>query len=201
MYAFITGKTAHLQPTSVLIENQGIGYLVHISLYTYSAIKDQSEVRLYTHVVIKNESQASSLFSIYGFADEKERNLFLDLVSVSGVGNSTAQLILSSFSPDELISVIASGNAPQLQKVKGIGQKTAQRVIIDLKDKFGKGLDPDKIISSSGNTTRTEALSALLTLGFSRAQAEKVLDRVMKDSGSGASVEKLIRMSLALLAS
>ncbi len=197
MYSYICGKVRSLSPTSVLIDNQGIGFHIQISLHTYSAIKDSAEVQLYTHVVIRNESQASSLFSIYGFAGEQEKDLFLHLVSVSGVGNNTAQLILSSFEPTDLMHAIASGNVSALQKVKGIGSKTAQRIIIDLKDKMSKHSGELKIQSPSGNTAREEALSALVTLGFSKINAEKALDR----SGKSDSVEQLIKAALAHLAS
>jgi len=201
MYFYICGKIRAVTPTSVLIDNQGIGFLVQISLHTYSAIKDLNEVQLYTHCIIKTESQAVSMFGIYGFADEQERSLFMDLISVSGVGNNTAQLILSSFEPQKLVQSIATGDVAALQKVKGIGSKTAQRIIIDLKDKMGKSAGDFKIPVFEGNTVREESLSALLTLGFSRIPAEKAVERSIREHSTGATVELIIKAALGYLSS
>jgi Holliday junction DNA helicase RuvA len=151
-------------------------------------------------VVIRHESQASSTFGIYGFSGKDERRLFLQLTSVSGVGNNTAILILSSFGPADLMHVITSGDVANLQKIKGIGAKTAQRIIVDLKDKLGKVTDT-KIPAYEGNTVRSESLSALLTLGFNRKVAEKAVDKVLQDLGNTASVEEVIREALGNLAS
>ncbi len=201
MYFYICGKIRSVSPTSVIIDNQGMGYQVQISLHTYSAIKDLKEVQLFTHCIIKNESQASSLFAIFGFAEEAERKLFMELISVSGVGNNTAQLILSSFEPHRLIQSIASGDVGALQKVKGIGSKTAQRIIIDLKDKMSKSSGDLKIPVLEGNRQREESLSALLTLGFSRIPAEKAVDKVIRENGSEATVELIIKGALGYLSS
>jgi Holliday junction DNA helicase RuvA len=201
MYSYICGKIRVLNPTSVLVDNQGIGFQIHISLQTYSAIKDVEEVQIYTHCVIKNESQASSVFAIYGFATEQERSVFLNLISVSGVGNNTAQLILSSFDPADLVQIIASGNAGTLQKVKGIGTKTAQRIILDLKDKMIKGAGDMQIPVSKGNSIREESLSALLTLGFNRLAADKAVDKSLKEQPQDATVEKIIKAALSYLSS
>ena len=201
MYAYICGKVRAVSPTSVLIDNQGMGYQVQISLHTYSAIKELKEVQLYTHCIIKVESQAVSQFAIYGFADEKERSLFLDLISVSGVGNNTAQLILSSFEPGDLVNVIASGNVGALQKVKGIGSKSAQRIIIDLKDKILKSVGELKIPVFAGNTIKEESLSALVTLGFTRMNAEKAVEKAMREKSVDATVEKIIKAALGYLSS
>lgn len=202
MYSYLQGKVKSLSPTAVLIENQGIGYHIQISLQTYSAIKDLQDAKIHTFCVIKAENQSNSFFSIYGFATEQERQLFLQLVSVSGVGHNTAQLILSSFESDQLVRVIASGDSATMMKVKGIGGKTAQRIIIDLKDKIGKGM-PELATSGSisGNNVNEEALSALLTLGFNRAAAEKALSKTTKDLGTDAKVEDLIKSALGHLAS
>jgi Holliday junction DNA helicase RuvA len=178
-----------------------MGFLIQISLHTYSAFKDKQEVQVYTHCVIKTENQANSLFVIYGFADEQERSLFLQLVSVSGVGNNTAQLILSSFEPSDLGGVIASGNVGALQKVKGIGSKTAQRIIIDLKDKVLKQTGDVKFPSQPGNTTRDEALSALLTLGFTRVAADKAVEKSIREQPHGSNVELIIKTALGYLSS
>ena len=201
MYSYIRGEIRSLTPTSVLIDNQGMGFHIHISLQTFSALKDLKQAQVFTHCVIKNESQASSVFSIYGFASEQERDLFLDLVSVSGVGNNTAQLILSSFVPASLVSSIASGNAAALQKVKGIGGKTAQRIVLDLRDRMQKQPGLSNLPSLSGNTLREESLSALLTLGFNRLAAEKAVDKALSGSGQEASVEKVIKSALSFLSS
>ena len=201
MYAYICGKIRAVSPTSVLIDNQGMGFQVQISLHTYSAIKELKEVQLYTHCIIKVESQAVSQFAIYGFADEKERSLFLDLISVSGVGNNTAQLILSSFEPGDLVNVIASGNVGALQKVKGIGSKSAQRIIIDLKDKILKSVGELKIPVFAGNTIKEESLSALVTLGFTRMNAEKAVEKAMREKSDDATVEKIIKAALGYLSS
>ena len=190
-----------MNPTSVIIDNQGIGYLIQISLHTYSAIKELKEVQLFTHCIIKTESQAVSLFAIYGFADEQERALFMELISVSGVGNNTAQLILSSFEPQKLVQSIASGDVAALQKVKGIGSKTAQRIIIDLKDKMSKSAGEINIPLFEGNTRRSESLSALLTLGFSKIPAEKAVDRAIKEQSSNTTVESIIKAALGYLSS
>lgn len=202
MFSYINGKIKSLTPTSLLIENQGIGYQIQISLQTYSALKDRAETLIHTFCVIKAENQSNSFYSIYGFATENERQLFLQLVSVSGVGHNTAQLILSSFEPDYLVRVIASGDAATIMKVKGIGGKTAQRIIIDLKDKIGKGL-PEISLSgiAAGNNVSDEALSALMTLGFNKAAAEKALMKSTKDLGGDAKVEDLIKSALGHLAS
>lgn len=201
MYYYISGKVRSVNPTSVLVDNRGIGYLIHISLQTYAKIKEMQEVQLFTHCIIKNESQASSLFAIYGFADEQEKGIFMDLISVSGVGNNTAQLILSSFDPSDLIQAIASGNVAALQKVKGIGNKTAQRIIVDLKDKILKTSGDLKIQAPAGNSNREESLSALLTLGFNKTAAEKAVDKAMKDSGTDTTVEHVIKTALGYLSS
>ncbi len=201
MYFYISGKIRSVNPTSVLIDNQGIGFLIQISLHTYSAIKELKEVQLFTHCIIKTESQAVSLFAIYGFADEQERALFTELISVSGVGNNTAQLILSSFEPQKLVQSIASGDVAALQKVKGIGSKTAQRIIIDLKDKMSKSAGEINIPVFEGNTQRSESLSALLTLGFSKIPAEKAVDKAIKELTASATVESIIKAALSYLSS
>ncbi|MFZ9942417.1 MAG: Holliday junction branch migration protein RuvA [Bacteroidia bacterium] len=202
MFSYIQGKIKSLSPTSVLLENQGLGYKINISLQTYSALKDQNEALIHTFCVIKAENQSNSFFSIYGFATDQERQLFLQLVSVSGVGHNTAQLILSSFDPERLVRIIASGDAATMMKVKGIGGKSAQRIIIDLKDKIGKGMSDFSVTGMTvGNNVNDEALSALVTLGFNRVAAEKALMKSSKDIGLDANVEDLIKSALGHLAS
>jgi Holliday junction DNA helicase RuvA len=196
MYSYICGKIRTISPTTVLLDNGGLGFQIQISLHTYSAIKDLKEVQLFTHCILKNENQAVSVFAIYGFAREAERILFMQLISVSGVGNNTAQLILSSFGPSDLVQAIASGNVAALQRVKGIGSKTAQRIIVDLRDKIAKTSVHTEIPVPGGNTLRDEALSALLTLGFARAAAEKALDRAFAGLKGEANVESVIKAAL-----
>ena len=201
MYSYISGKVRSLNPTSVVLENQGMGFHILISLHTFSAIKELTEIRLFTHCILKTESQAVAQFAIYGFAEEQEKNLFMELISVSGVGNNTAQLILSSFEPGSLVQAIAAGDVAALQKVKGIGSKTAQRIIIDLKDKISKSAGEFKITLKQGNTVRDESLSALLTLGFSRGTAEKAVEKAMREHASGTTVENIIKAALNFLSS
>jgi Holliday junction DNA helicase RuvA len=201
MYSYICGKVRSINPTSLLIDNQGIGYQIQISLQTYTAFKDLQEVQVHTFCVIKSENQSNSVFAIYGFATEQERQLFLLLVSVSGVGHNTAQLILSSFEPAQLVRVISTGDAATMQKVKGIGGKTAQRIMIDLKDKIGKAADGQTVTAFADNNTGDEALSALLTLGFNKTAAEKAMGRTVKELGADARVEDLIKTALLHLAS
>ncbi len=200
MYEYVKGKIVNLTPTYVIIEVQGIGYHIHISLNTFTAIKDSREAKLFTHAVIRTETQSSSNMAMYGFSDEQERNLFLQLTSVSGVGNNTALLILSSYGPEELVSLIGGGDVASMQKIKGIGAKTAQRIIVDLKDTVGK-VTGIKIKPYEGNTIRSESLSALLTLGFNRSSAEKALEKALPASDSDATVEQVIKVALGHLSS
>ena len=193
MYAYISGKLTEKNPAYVVIDVQGIGYQLHISLNTYSAIQALDVVRLYTHFSVREDAQ-----QLYGFFEEEERNLFLQLISVSGVGANTARVILSSLSTHEAIEAIASGNAAALQRVKGIGAKTAQRIVVDLRDKVGKGAPTGQKTGIAYNTNKEEALSALLILGFNKAAAEKVVGRLLAEDASMA-VDKLIREALRLL--
>lgn len=193
MYEFIIGKARSLSATSVVVETNGIGYFVNISLQTYSKIKSLEEVKLYLHFHVREDAQ---LF--YGFADEVERELFRYLLSVSGVGANTARLILSSLTTEEVFEAITQGNSSVLQGVKGIGAKTAQRIVIDLRDKLGKaGIEVEKV-DVSHNTLREEALSGLLILGFGKPAAEKAINRVLKQKQID-SVEDLIKETLKTL--
>jgi len=193
MYAYISGSLVSKNPAFVVLEANGIGYQLHISLNTYAAIGDQKEVKLYTYLAIREDAHI-----LFGFADERERALFLQLISVSGVGPNTARLILSSLTADETIEAISLGNIHVLQSVKGIGGKTAQRILVDLKDKVAKAASLPEKVESAHNRLKEEALSGLLILGFVRSQAEKALDRVLK-STPGASVEVLIKEALKIL--
>jgi len=193
MYEFLSGKLAEKNPTYVVVENNGIGYMINISLNTFSKIKDQNEAKLFTHFYVREDAQI-----LYGFADETERELFRFLLSVSGVGASTAKLILSSLTTEEVYEAITQGNAPVLQSVKGVGGKTAQRIIIDLRDKLTKaGIELEKV-DFSHNTLKDEALSGLLILGFNKTTAEKAVNRILK-RGSVSSVEELIKEALKAL--
>ncbi len=190
MYEYFSGRLVEKTPTYVVVDNHGIGYTIYISLNTFDKIKEETSVKLFVHFVVREDAQI-----LYGFADEQERALFRALITVSGVGANTARLVLSSLTTDEAYNAIASGDAAVLQSVKGIGAKTAQRIVVDLKDKLVKqGFLPDKL-SLSNNTMKNEALSGLVILGFNKAVASKVLDRILKNS-SFDSVETLIKEAL-----
>ncbi len=193
MYAFIRGRLAEITPTYVIIENQGIGYFINITVNTYSQIKDLKEVTLFTHLVVREDAHI-----LYGFAKENERQLFLMLITVSGVGANTARLILSSLSTEETYTAITQGNTMVLQGVKGIGGKTAQRIIIDLRDKLIKQDIKLEKIPSGHNTLKDEALSGLLILGFNKTMAEKAVDKILKQTETD-SVELLIKEALKIL--
>jgi Holliday junction DNA helicase RuvA len=194
MIAFLKGRLVHKDPAHVVIDVNGIGYHVNISLQTFSAIKDQENILLYTHLSIREDAHV-----LFGFSNEAEKKLFQQLVSVSGVGPSTAIVMLSYMSSAELKSAIIQEDAVSLQAIKGIGGKTAQRVIIELKDKLKKeSWDDAQPTVSVGphNTLRKEALSALLTLGLPKATAEKSVDTVLKKSGNTVTLEDLVKQAL-----
>ena len=193
MYDHIKGSLTSITPTQAVIDCGGVGYVLHISLVTYSVIKEHSTTKLLAHLIVREDAQ-----ELYGFASEEERALFRQLISVSGVGASTARMILSSMPPDELRSKIASGDSPSLQRIKGIGTKTAQRIIIDLRDKVLKIAGETIISSTSHNTVRSEALSALIILGFGRPNAEKAIEQALRQQPTG-SVEQVIKTALNLL--
>ena len=191
MITQITGKLIEKTPTFVVIECNGIGYMVHVSLQTYSLI-DSELCKLYTHLSVKEDSH-----TLYGFFDQNERHLFRNLISVSGVGPSTAQIILSTYNTDEIISYITSADVAAIQHVKGIGAKTAQRIIIDLKDKVSKGMPTSDILFQKDNTIKQESLSALLALGFAKKGAEQKIDKALKENPEITSVEDLVKMALS----
>ncbi len=194
MYAFLEGVLESLNPASAIINCNGVGYEIAISLNTYTVIKDQQKCRLLTHLVVREDAHI-----LFGFATESERVLFRHLISVSGVGANTARLILSSLTPNEVSDAIVNGKVAILQKVKGIGGKTAQRIIIDLKDKLVKVSGIQDILDTPHNTNKEEALSALILLGFNKALAEKTIDKILQDEGGSISVEQLIKNSLKTL--
>jgi len=191
MITQISGRLIEKTPTYVVIECNGIGYMINISLQTFSLINDEA-CKLYTHLSVKEDSH-----TLYGFFNQNERHLFRNLISVSGVGPSTAQVILSTYSADEIISFISSADVAAIQHVKGIGAKTAQRIIIDLKDKVAKGLPTSDILFQKDNTIKQESLSALLALGFAKKGAEQKIEKVLKENPDIASVEDLVKMALS----
>ena len=194
MIAFLKGRLEYIDPTHVVINVNGVGYHVNISLQTFSAIKEQENIKLFTHLAIREDAHI-----LFGFAQEGEKKLFQQLISVSGVGPSTAIVMLSYMDNQELKSAIIREDAAALQGIKGIGGKTAQRVIIELRDKLKKESweDSQPVISAGpNNTVKKEALSALLTLGLPKAVAEKSIDSVLKKSGNTITLEDLVKQAL-----
>ena len=194
MYSYIKGKLIEKNPTYVVIESAGIGYYINISLHTFSKISDGEQCKLFIHFVVREDAQI-----LYGFADENERKLFRHLISVSGVGSNTARLILSSLKTEEIFDAIVNNKPSVLQSVKGIGGKSAQRIIIDLKDKLDKEGISVENLNISHNTQKDEALSGLVSLGFNKKVAEKAIDKILKSGDSSLSVEQLIKNSLKTL--
>ncbi|MDA7809828.1 Holliday junction branch migration protein RuvA [Flavobacteriaceae bacterium] len=190
MITQLKGRMIEKSPTELVIDCNGVGYLVNISLNTFSKLTDSESVSLFTHLQVKEDSH-----TLFGFFEKTERNLFRQLISVSGIGASTARTMLSSLSPGEIQSAIISGNVSIIQSVKGIGLKTAQRVIIDLKDKVSLISENDQFIGNISNTNQDEALSALEVLGYSRKQTSKVIEMLINNSPE-MSVEELIKGAL-----
>ncbi len=190
MITQIRGRLVEKNPTFVVVDCSGVGYLLHISLQTFSALPEDENVKLYTHLSIREDAH-----TLYGFFTKQEREVFKLLISVSGVGPSIARTMLSSMSTEEIQKAIASDNVALIQSVKGIGAKTAQRVIVDLKDKILKTFDLEEVFQSTDNTNKEEALSALEVLGFPRKLSEKVILRLLKDAPD-ESVESLIKKAL-----
>ena len=196
MYEYITGRVESLTPASAVVEAGGVGYFLNISIQTFSRIGSQTEVKLYTHFVVREDAQI-----LYGFYDRAERDIFRLLIGVSGVGGNTARMILSSFTSEEVCRVVSTGQAELLKTVKGLGLKTAQKIIVELRDKIG-GVASDAVASTwrndAADETFAEAVSALTMLGFARQAAEKVLRGICKES-PGVSVEELVRIALKRL--
>ena len=190
MITHLRGKLIEKNPTYVIVECNGVGYFLNVSLHTFSLLKDQESIQLFTHLLVKEDSH-----TLFGFAEKSEREIFRLLISVSGVGSSTARTMLSSLSPTEVKNAIAHGDVPSIQAVKGIGAKTAQRIILDLKDKILKVHDMGEVSLQSNNTNKEEALSALEVLGFVRRQSEKIVDKVLSQDPS-LSVENIIKLAL-----
>lgn len=194
MISFLKGRLVQKDPTHVVIDVNGVGYHVNISLQTFSGIKDQENAMIYTHLAIREDAHV-----LYGFSTEAEKKLFQQLISVNGVGPGTAIVMLSYLSSEELKAAIVQEDATTLQRIKGIGGKTALRVIIELKDKLRKDLAEDTTSTIPGikhNTLRSEALSALITLGITKSAAEKSVDAVLKKSGNTVTLEDLVKQAL-----
>jgi len=194
MYAYINGKLVYKCPTYVVIDAGGVGYHINISLNTYSNIGDAENCKLYIWQHVKEDAH-----TLYGFADEGERRLFLHLISVSGIGPNTGRMMLSSITPAEIQAAILKGDVPMIQRIKGIGPKSAQRLILELQDKLRKD-GPDTLISMPVNhTAKDEALSALVMLGFVKNVAEKAIDVAVRSTNENLTVEQLIKIALKSL--
>lgn len=195
MYDYIKGQLDRLTPAAAVVEAGGVGYYINISLQTFSSIESATEVKLYTHFIVREDAQV-----LYGFYTLEEREVFRALIGVSGVGGNTARMILSTFSSDEVRSIIATGQADVLKSVKGLGIKTAQKIIVELRDKLGVSATEEVAlpIRAAANETYSESLSALVMLGFTKPASEKVLRALLKEHPE-AHVEELIRMALKRL--
>ena len=194
MITQLQGKLVEKNPTHVVIDCHGVGYFVNISLNTYSALPEGEAIKLYTYLQIKEDAH-----TLYGFLTKAEREVFVLLLSVSGVGASTARTMLSSLTAAHVRSAIINGDVATIQAVKGIGAKTAQRVVLDLKDNMLKLQDFEEVSINTLNTNKEEALAALEVLGFVRKQAEKVVDIIIKSSSEELSVEEIIKQALKRL--
>ena len=190
MITHLQGRLVEKTPTDVVIDCNGVGYSVNISLHTFSELPASENVKLFTHLIVREDAHI-----LYGFTTVTEREIFKLLISVSGVGPSTARTMLSSLTPEQILDAIAQNDLPTIQSIKGIGAKTSQRLVLDLKDKILKVYGLTSISDGTSNTNKNEALSALETLGFVRKQAEKACDAVVKENPQ-ASVEMIIKQAL-----
>jgi len=190
MITHLSGKLVEKNPTYIIVECHGVGYFLNISLHTFSLLPENENIKIYTHLQVKEDSH-----TLFGFMEKTEREIFLLLISISGIGPSIARTMLSSLNPVQVRDAIAGGDVAKIQAVKGIGAKTAQRVIVELKDKILKVHDMGEVSLPSNNTTKEEALSALEVLGFTRRLSEKVVDRVLSQDSS-LSVEETIKQAL-----
>lgn len=191
MITYVKGKLIEKNPSYAIIEANGIGYFINISLQTYSALGNNENCKLLTYLSIKEDSH-----TLFGFLTEDEREVFTQLISVSGIGTNTARMMLSSLSSSDIITAIASENVNALKGIKGIGLKTAQRVILDLKDKVGKNVSLENLSAPSNNTIKNEALSALMVLGFDKKTAETRIEAMISKNPQIKDVEELIKYSL-----
>ncbi len=197
MYAYLKGEITYRSPAFITLEVNGIGFHVNIPLSTYTALQGLERATVYTHLIVKEDSH-----TLFGFATQVERGMFVQLIGVTGVGATTAQLILSSMTVDEVRAAVIGEQAHVLQGVKGIGAKTAKQIILDLKNKLAKEAPdaPTLIPSMVDNTVREEALSALMTLGFNRIAVQKALNAVIRDNPNISKVEEVIKLALKALA-
>lgn len=194
MYDFIAGKTERITPTDIVINCGGVGYLLHISLNTFEKLKSEQNVKVYAHLVVREDSH-----TLYGFATTNERELYVKLLAVNGVGPSTARMILSALSVDDVVAAITNGNLAVLKSIKGIGPKAAQRLVVELQDKLGGIGSYDAYQLVGGNKEMEEATDALIALGFAKAAVSKVLLKITKEQGNNLTTEQLIKKSLQIL--
>jgi Holliday junction DNA helicase RuvA len=194
MYEYLSGKLIEKNPAYVILDCQGVGYFVNISLQTFSALPEEENCKLFIHFIVREDAQI-----LYGFADDFERNVFRNLLNVSGVGASTARMILSTLNANEVIDAIARGDVALLKSVKGIGLKSAQRIIIDLKGKLDMTEDENSILSFGHNSLKEEALSGLVVLGFTKQMAEKGIEKALNAHPEIERVEQLIKEVLKLM--
>lgn len=190
MYEYLQGSFKELNPTYLILDNSGIGYFINISVNTYTKLHGKDHGMIYIHQVIREDAHL-----LFGFADKTEREMFLQLISVSGIGANTARMMLSSLSPEEIRSAILQGNVVLLKSIKGVGTKTAERIIVDLRDKVGKIMEGIEIVVPLNNTIKDEALSALVMLGFPKAKIDKLLIDILKERPD-FTVEELVKESL-----
>lgn len=193
MFEYLKGKVAEKTPANIVLDVNGVGYVLNISLYSYARIEPSAETKIYVHFIVREDEHI-----LFGFSDKEEREIFRHLISVSGVGPNTARMILSSLNPAGVKQAIASEDLNALKGVKGIGLKTAQRVIVDLKDKMSKFEGFDNFSALANNTNKEEALSALVALGFDRASSGRIINKLLLADG-GLSVEELVKQALKQL--
>jgi Holliday junction DNA helicase RuvA len=189
--AFLRGNFIVKNPAQVIVDVNGVGYECHISLNTYSAINEKTSGQLFTYLHLYENGQ-----TLYGFAELSEKELFTQLISVSGVGAATARMMLSGMRPEEIMRAIVNGNSKQLEAVKGIGRKTAERLVLELRDKFGKQTNESLISLPVNNTIETDTLNALVSLGIARPAAEQAIKKAVAVSGDDLKLEELIKLSL-----
>jgi len=191
MYAYLQGKFTYKSPAQVYVDVNGVGYELNISLNTFSAIQALHEGRLYTHLQVKEDAHV-----LFGFFDKEEKDIFLLLISVSGIGASIARMMLSSMKPDEISKAIIQGDVNLIERVKGIGKKTAERLVLELKDKVGKYSGSQDIVMNAGNRMERDALTAMTALGISRIQAEQSIQKIMRAEPGITILEELIKKAL-----
>ena len=194
MIAFVRGDFVHKTPAMVMVDVNGVGYELHISLNTYTSIQNLDKGKLYTHFHVREDAQL-----LYGFFEEAEKNIFVQLISVSGVGAATARMMLSSMRPDEITRAILQGNAKQLESIKGIGKKSAERIILELRDKVGKTSFESNISALNYNSLEYDALNALIALGIARSVAEQAIQKVIKTDSTPGKIEDIIKKALKTL--